>query len=373
VASSPQPTGRTLPATLTATRVLVWGAIGLLLYGAHVAFVPIALSLLLALILSGPVEALYRLRVPRGIGALLMLLITLGLVTGGVNLLWAPAQQWFEGAPKTLQTIKKRITPLVRFKEHFDDLRGDASAFGATKPANTASPAAAAPAADDTVGFLDGTREVIVAFVTVVIITLFLLAGGPPMMAKMTTAFVDDLLAGRVLFLIEKVRAEVGRFYLTTTFINLGLGCATTLVMMAWGMPAPYLWGALAAGLNYIPYLGAATTLAVVTVVAMVSFTDPTHIFGVAGSYLALATLEGQIVQPLFVGRRLDINPLVVFLALWFGGLFWGVAGILLAMPILVTMKVLAEHSEHGKPLLDFLSPNTAKLSTDDRARRAAP
>jgi predicted PurR-regulated permease PerM len=118
--------------------------------------------------------------------------------------------------------------------------------------------------------------------------------------------------------------------------------------------------------------VGAATTLAIVTVVAMVSFTDLTHIFGVAGSYLALATLEGQIVQPLFVGRRLDVNPLVVFLALWFGGLFWGVAGILLATPILVTLKVLAEHSERGKPMLEFLNRNAVKRPTNERVMREA-
>ncbi len=96
----------------------------------------------------------------------------------------------------------------------------------------------------------------------------------------------------------------------------------------------------------------------------MVSFTDLTHILGVAGSYLVLATLEGQVAQPLFVGRRLEINPLVVFLALWFGGLFWGIPGILLATPILVTMKVLAEDSERGKPLLEFLNPNAASISS---------
>ena len=349
------------PRRSPATKVLVWGAVGLLLYEAHAAFVPIALALLLALILSSPVEALHRLRVPRGVGALLMLLITLALLAGGVELLWAPAQQWFEGAPRTMQTIKKRVTPLVRFKKHVDDLRDDASAVGAAKPESPPPAVVVAPSADDAAGLLDGTREVLVGAVTVVIITLFLLAGGPPMMARMTAAFVDDLRAGRVLFLIEQVRAEVGRFYLTTTFINLGLGCATAAVMMAWGMPTPYLWGALAAGFNYIPYLGSATTLLIVTVVAMVSFTDLTHILGVAGSYLLLATLEGQVAQPLFVGRRLDINPLVVFLALWFGGLFWGIPGILLAMPILVTIKVLAENSERGKPMLEFLNPNAAK------------
>jgi predicted PurR-regulated permease PerM len=72
-----------------------------------------------------------------------------------------------------------------------------------------------------------------------------------------------------------------------------------------------------------------------------------------------LATIEGQFVQPLLVGRRLQLNPMLVFLALWFGGLFWGVAGIILATPSLVALKVVAENAEGGQPLLNFLSPHS--------------
>ena len=75
-------------------------------------------------------------------------------------------------------------------------------------------------------------------------------------------------------------------------------------------------------------------------------------------SYLALTTIEGQVVQPLVVGRRLELNPMIVFLALWCGGSFWGIAGIVIAVPALVALKVIAEHSVNGKPLIEFLSPN---------------
>ena len=61
------------------------------------------------------------------------------------------------------------------------------------------------------------------------------------------------------------------------------------------------------------------------------------------------------------VGHRLELSPVMVFLALWFGGWFWGVAGVVIAVPGLVTLKVVAEHSEHGRPLLEFLSPNFTK------------
>jgi predicted PurR-regulated permease PerM len=354
--NSPQDATAVRPASgILAARVIVWGAFGLLLYEARVAFVPIALALLLALVLSSPVEALHRLRVPRSVSALLILLLTLALIGGAIDLLWTPAQHWFASAPETLQTIKQRITPVARFMRHLDDLRGSADALGTARASGAPRPAVAAAAPAGPEALLDATRDAVVGAVTFVIVTLFLLAGGPPMMARMTAAFVDDLHAGHVLHLIDRVRAEVGRFYLTTSLINIGLGLATAGVMMAWGMPNPFLWGAIAAFLNFIPYAGSGTTLLVISIVAVVSFTELPRILGVAGSYIVLATIEGQIIQPLLVGRRLAVNPLLIFLALWFGGLFWGIPGILLATPVLVAIKVIAEHSRRGHALLMFL------------------
>jgi predicted PurR-regulated permease PerM len=343
---------------VTPIRVLVWGAIGVLLYVAHVAFIPIALALLVALILSGPVEALRKIRVPRGIGATLILVIVLASVVGTVDLMWTPAQQWFAAAPQTMKIIKRKLTPATKFITHIEDLRNSAGNIAATGRAAPAAAPAPAETESAPVLILDATREALVSGLTFIIVTLFLLAGGPPMLARMTAAFIDDVNAAHVLAIIENVRGEVGRFYVTSALINLGLGCATAGVMMAWGMPTPWLWGVLAATLNFIPYAGAITTLIVVTLVAFVTFDSIGHVAAVALSYVALAGFEGQIVQPLLVGRRLEVNPLLVFLALWFGGLFWGLAGVVLATPALVALKVVAEHAISGKALLEFLGPN---------------
>jgi predicted PurR-regulated permease PerM len=207
---------------------------------------------------------------------------------------------------------------------------------------------------------------------TFVIVTLFLLTGGPPMMARMAAAFTDNLHSSSVRNIIEKVREEVGYFYRTTTLINLGLGLATGVAMWAWSMPTPYLWGAMAALLNYIPYAGPGTTLLVITVVGLVSFDTLGHVVGVAGSYVAIALIEGQVVQPLLVGRRMEVNPLLIFLALWFGGLFWGIAGIVLATPTLVALKVIAENTRSGKPMMEFLGPNDQTPDRDSRLKKLA-
>jgi predicted PurR-regulated permease PerM len=108
----------------------------------------------------------------------------------------------------------------------------------------------------------------------------------------------------------------------------------------------------------------------VVTLVAFVTFDGIGNVAAVAASYVVLAGIEGQIVQPLLVGRRLEINPLLVFLALWFGGLFWGLAGVVLATPALVALKVVAEHAISGKALLEFLGPNDPSLDREMRLRK---
>jgi predicted PurR-regulated permease PerM len=88
-------------------------------------------------------------------------------------------------------------------------------------------------------------------------------------------------------------------------------------------------------------------------------------VFAVATSFLILVTIEGQIIEPLLIGRRLKLSPTIVFLCLWFGGWFWGIAGIILAIPALVALKVVAEQSKskNGRILFELLSPSSRKKS----------
>jgi predicted PurR-regulated permease PerM len=353
------------PRSSVAIRLLVAVAIGALLYFAHAVFVPIALAVLLSLLLTAPVEALHRCGLPRSASALLVLVVLASLIGGSLNLLWAPAQSWWASAPQTLKTIENRSRPVARLINQIETLSSRAGAIGATQPSN-ASPGGSvvqndvggsSQHADMAVDILNETRAALVGIVTVTCLMLFLLAGGPPMLARMSAALASDLKSTHTLRVINAVRVEVSRYYSSIALINLGLGLCTAAIMMLLGMPNPFLWGAVAAVLNFLPYVGSATTLALLTVVAFVTFNSIGHVAAVAASYLALATIEGQVVQPLIVGRRLELNPIIVFLALWFGGWFWGVAGIVMAVPTLVSLKVVAQHSRSGRPVTEFLSP----------------
>ena len=355
-----------------AVRSLSALAIGAVLYFAHAAFIPIALAVLFSLLLTPPVEALHRRGLPRSASAIVVLVLVASLLGGSVNLLWTPAQSWWASAPQALGTIEKKCLPLARFMSRIEILSSRAGEIGVVQSPSTVSlgglvmqsDVRPSPAHEDmAVEILDQTRDALVGIVTVTILVLFLLAGGPPMLARMSAALAIDLQSTQTLRVISAVRLEVSRYYTSIALINVGLGVSTAVAMMLLGMPNPFLWGAVAAVLNFLPYVGSATTLVLLTVVAFVTFNSIGHVVAVAASYLALATIEGQVVQPLIVGRRLELNPIMVFLALWLGGWFWGVAGIVMAVPTLLSLKVAAQHSRLGRPLTEFLSPEKTTLA----------
>ena len=354
---------------MTLLTAIVAGAVGVLLYFAHEAFVPCALALLFALVLSAPVEALQSLGVRRSLSATLLLGVILGVVVAVGNFISEPAQAWFNTAPHTIKLIERKVRPVAQLMAKFDSLRNSAGNIGATpRPAGIVPPSGGADDHAPPIVLFDATRTAVVSTATVLILTLFLLAGGPPMLARMAGAFASNLKAAHVILVIEQVRREVGRFYATSALINVGLGLCTGLLMMWCGLPNPFLWGTVAALFNFIPYAGPTATLMVLTLVAIISFDSLGRVLIVSAGFLALVTVEGQFVQPLLVGRRLQLNPMLVFLSLWFGGFFWGVAGVVLATPTLVALKVIAAHSRGGRPLLEFLSPHA-----DDEATLAAP
>jgi predicted PurR-regulated permease PerM len=321
--------------------------------------IPLVFGVLLALVLSGIVESLRRLRIPRGLSALILLLIIGGGIGGILDAVWAPAQQWIENAPRALRTIEHRIRPAQSLVQRIDALADRVSALASPGAKSTApvAPASSSPTLS-AVSVLAGTGWVVAAIVMSMALTLLLLAAGPGTLARMTATLAHDWHSVQVLRIIHAIRLEVGRYYATLALINLGFGTVTALIMWALGMPNPVLWGAVAGVLNFIPYLGCATTFAILTLVGLVTFDRIGHTLLVCASFLLLAAVEGHVIEPIFIGRRLDLNPIVVLVALWVGGWIWGVTGVILALPVLVATKVAAVHSAHGSAVVRFLSPN---------------
>jgi predicted PurR-regulated permease PerM len=140
------------------------------------------------------------------------------------------------------------------------------------------------------------------------------------------------------------------------TVINLSLGAATAAALWFVGMPNAILWGLVGALLNYIPYLGPLIGSAIVGGAAFLTFDEPSRVVLVVVLFLGITSLEGNLLTPLLLGRRLALNPVAVFLSLSFWSFLWGAIGALLAVPLLIVLKALCDRIERLAPFGEFLS-----------------
>src|SRR5947207_11871 len=113
----------------------------------------------------------------------------------------------------------------------------------------------------------------------------------------------------------------------------------------------PLLWGVLATLLNYVPYLGPAVVIGTLAIVGLLLYPTLEEAAVAPLFYLGLVTIEGQFITPTLMGRRLEINPFAVFLAIAFCTWFWGPVGAFLAVPLLMALSVALQNSfEEEKP-----------------------
>jgi predicted PurR-regulated permease PerM len=311
------------------------------LHLARSAIVPVLFAMFLALLLSPAVNALARIRVPRALGAALVMVSLVAMVAMALNATWRPARGWLDAAPATMRTLERKLRPVTRIIAQVESVSEQAGRV--TDPTAVATDAGrpSVPAIADR-SAMQNTQDLLIATVSMLIVTYFLLAAGPLLLIRFGAAWSGGATDRRLLEIATTISEDLGRYFATVTLSNLLLGLATTASMHWLDMPNPVLWGVVAFLLNYVPYAGSAVTLTLLTVVALVSFDGLGKGFAVAATYLTIATIEGQILQPVLVGRRLDVHPLVVLLSLWFGGWLWGIAGVALAMPLLVTAKAFA-------------------------------
>lgn len=148
----------------------------------------------------------------------------------------------------------------------------------------------------------------------------------------------------RLARVVRDAEYSFSRYLLAITFINTGFGILTGLAMWALGMPSAALWGALAAVLNFVMFIGPALMAAILAGVALVTYDTITAAMIPPLVFVGLNLLEGQFVTPAVVGARLVLNPLMVFLSLAFWLWLWGAIGAFLAVPILILSTIVLHH-----------------------------
>jgi predicted PurR-regulated permease PerM len=282
----------------------------------------------------------------------------LSLVGGlvyGVSQLAEPASQWVRSMPQDLTQLESRLRELL---EPMHQVEAAAERVERITRSDGA--------AEQEVRLDDGSlRERVLSSMKglvgggalMFVLLYFLLASGDLFTRKLIRVmptFGDKRVA---LTVARQIQVEISRHLLTITIINAVLGVAVAMSMRVLGMPNPVLWGVMATLLNYVPYLGALTGVAVLCLAALGQFDELGRALLVPSVYLALTALEGSFVTPTVLGQRLRLNPVAIFVGLLFWGWLWGVPGAMLAVPILVAFKIVCDHYEPLAPVAEFLGP----------------
>lgn len=328
-------------------------AIGLL-YFAKDFLLPVSLAFLLALVLSPVVRGLRRRGVPEALSALLLVAVVLSGIGLSVYGLSGPLAKWIDDAPTIAAEVQARFASWRGPVQKVIEASGQVEQMTKQKDLSAQEVVVQEP------GLLSraasGLPEALTQVGVTLILLLFLLASGDMFYEKLVKSlptFGDKI---RGVKIARDVEREISRYLLTVTLINAGLGVAIALAMYATGLPNPALWGMMAALFNFVPYVGAITGVALVTVVSVVSFDSMGDAIWPPLAYAVITLIEGQFISPLLVGRRLELNVVAVFVAVAFWSWVWGLIGAFMAVPMLVTVKVFADHVDGLGALSEFLA-----------------
>lgn len=323
-------------------------------YFARAFLLPIVLAMLFSLLLSPVVRSLKRFGLPEPVGAGVVMVALLGIVGAGIYTLADPATEWIARVPGSLRAVDGKLRKL---KQPVADVQRAAERIEAMTNMTAPTPTREVVVQREGVGSLLASRTpyFVAGALSTIVLLYFLLASGDLFLRKVVRITPNLRNKIQAVEVGRSIQREIGRYFFTVSLINAGLGVATAVALHFLGMPNPVLWGATVMFLNFIPYLGPMTSLLILTVAAILAFDDLSRAWMVPGVFVALVIVEGQFIQPVVVGRRLSLNPVMVFLAFLLLGWLWGIAGMFIAVPILVTLKVICDHVERFAPLGEFL------------------
>jgi predicted PurR-regulated permease PerM len=325
------------------------------LYFCRSFFLPIVLAVLLSLLLTPAVRLLTKLRVPQVLAAGLVFLSLLGGVGLGIYELSTPAYEWMQKAPQSLRKVESKLRDLKRPVQTIGKATAQVERMAEVGAAGSSPRAVAVTAPSLGARLVSQTTEFLANTAVMLILLFFLLASGDLFLRKLIRVLPSLADKRRAVEIARQVETEISTYLTTVTLINIGLGLATWLAMAWIGLPNPLLWGVVAAVTNYIPYLGAIVTYAVLAMVGFLTFDTLGQSLLPVGAFAVLNVLEAYLITPMVLGRRLTLNPVVLFLGLTFWGWLWGIVGAVLAVPIMVVFKIFCDHIEPLAPIGEFL------------------
>jgi predicted PurR-regulated permease PerM len=337
---------------------------------ASTVFIPLLLGVMLNYALSPAVERLQRWRLPRAIGAAVLLL---GLVTGLGSISYSlsdDAGALADSLPDAAQKLRESVqSPRGAPESSIDKMQRAAAKL---EQAAEEGVAKAPPAAkgvtrvqierprfnirdylwSSTLGLVGLIGQAMV----VLFVSFFLLTAGDRFRRKMVKLAGPTFTQKKITIqMLDEITAQIQHYLMIQVFTSVLVGVATWLSMWWIGLQHAAVWGIVAAVLNLVPYLGSVATAGGLALVGFLQFGTLEMALLIGGVSLFINTLEGNLLTPWLTGRASRMNPVVIFVGVLAWGWLWGIWGLLLGPPLLMVLKSVCDHVEDLQPIGELL------------------
>ena len=301
-------------------------------------FLPVTAALVVAVALVPLLEWFERRGIPSRLASAMCILIFLTLTVFAIGSIVLPAIDWVALIPERIGKVQAALNPLLDLYKSFDRFMERIVSQIAMNPE---SPRTVAIETPNSVSALLATSapHLLIQLFFALLVIFFFLSGWTAMRKKTIVSrgsFEGALVTARV---IQQVVDSTSTYLGTITVINIALGTLTALIIWQLGMTSPVMWGGIVAVLNYIPYLGPIASALLLFFGGLMVFPDAWSAMLPPMVFIGLHLVEANLITPMIVGERLEINPLAILISLSFWSWVWGTTGALLAVPLLIIMK----------------------------------
>ena len=347
----------------TALIIIAAGVVVFLLQYMQALLAPLAFGLLVFYALDPAVDWMERIKIPRWIGAAVALGATMATLFGGAYALQDEAMTVINelpaGARRVVNILERRPRepgPLEKVEQAAEEL---AKTDKPKAPPGVVRVQVEEPRITATGLMWSGSIGALGAFnqlIMIVFLTYFVLLSDKMLRRK----FVE--LAGPTLSdkkltveIIDNISTQIGRFLMVQIFTSVVVGVTTWAALAYLGLRQAALWGLLAGVFNSIPYYGPLIVSGGLSLIGFLQFGTVYMMLVVAGVSLLITSLEGWLLTPMLMGRVASMNRVAVFVGLLFWSWAWGIWGMLLAVPMMMSIKVVCDHVDDLKPIGRFL------------------
>jgi len=345
-------------------------ALLLLLRYAQELFVPLVLSVLVAYALNPFVNLLEHIRIHRTLAAALVVFGLIALVGCGSYALRRQVSDVLEGVPSAIAKLRTRIhtwqsqeaptSPIGKLQEAAKELdKTTAEATGTPTDRGVAKVQIEQPpfrATDYLWSSSMGLLALASDGVLVMFLVFFLLASGDLFKRKLVRLIGTTLSEKKVTVeTVNEINRQIEHFLLIQVLTSVAVGVCTAAGLWVFGVHQPAFWGAAAAILSSVPYLGPIFITGALTLVAFVQFDSLPMAGEIAVLPIAIFTIEGLLVKPAVMGKAARINGVAMFVGLLFWSWVWGLIGMLVAVPLMMVLKSVCDRIEGLRPIGEML------------------